>query len=354
MMRKEKTPKWHLERRLEALVREHGKKWKEIARVVNAEGLLNKQNKPFSAMALRQRWNRIEVLRARFFRHTGTDWTMEDLTWLFPKEDADFLRAMAQVLMVGTYLETTGKLLRSLALHHAEGPFDELGLSLLGNTCGWTKFPERSREMDASTALMNILLQILTQLEKMPDIDQQWLKRERLRESIVSPGVGVGTFVLKRAHSIERRRRGLAGENDNPELPPKPIRSRKNGNRAKTRRNIGGTIDSVLKELFEHQRKSIGISAGGLLDTILWHWYGWPVLSYENPSEIENGGILIVDESHDHFDPVALCLIPFFEPRLPADQIKRLLLLMNCSEKEIDEVLHSPRFAKEGQAENNG
>jgi hypothetical protein len=48
------------------------------------------------------------------------------------------------------------------------------------------------------------------------------------------------------------------------------------------RGKIGITIDPVLKELLEKESKQRGVNKSRLLDTIIWYYYGCPLLSFQN------------------------------------------------------------------------
>ena len=342
-----KTSEWELENRLHELVKEHGNRWTEIARLMNEEGYRNRKNEPFTAVALRQRWNRVAILRAELFRFNGTDWTTEIVERVLPPDDKGFYEELAAALAFGACLEQAGKYLRRFALHHAEGRVDEIGLSLLSPHRELNiDFPCQQSGMDRYVlAVRRLLLKVLTQLSEIPGVDQEWIKREGFRSWITSSYAGLSNTFSKRFYGAHRRRSGLKGDNDNPELSPKPFRKRKNGHERKARPNIGGTIDPVLKELFDSQRNTLGITAARLLDTILWHWYGWPALSYENLHEIENLGIAVTEEWSQ--GSAKFKLFPLFGPELTPEQKVSLLSLMGYSEEQIAEIKTWPPDTEE-------
>ena len=45
----------------------------------------------------------------------------------------------------------------------------------------------------------------------------------------------------------------------------------------------GGAVDRVLFDKFEQERKARGLTASKMLETILWHYFGEPDLSFELP-----------------------------------------------------------------------
>lgn len=336
MRHQEKMSKPDLDHRLDEILKQHGKKWKEIARMLNEEGYRNRKNEPFTSVAIRQRWNRVTALRATIFRLDGTDWTSETRNWFIPPEKADFCQAMAAALLLGTYLEQAGKYFRRLALHHTNDQFDELGLALLGATHGFGNFRDRQDEKDDVLAVRRMVFKMEKQLSELPGMDQDWIGSEFVRPWLNLFSGGIGNIVHKRSYASFRRYCGLEADNDNPELSPKPTRKKQNGKELKSRLNIGGTIDPVLKELFDLQRKRLGIPAARLIDTILWHWYGWPALSHEDEHEVANVAISVREESCDSGSAtISLALLPMVGSWLRPNDWTNLLSLMGFSEEDI-------------------
>jgi hypothetical protein len=51
------------------------------------------------------------------------------------------------------------------------------------------------------------------------------------------------------------------------------------------RGKVGFTIDSALLKLVEKEAAARGVNMGRLLDTVIWHYYGCPPLSFQKESE---------------------------------------------------------------------
>jgi hypothetical protein len=48
---------------------------------------------------------------------------------------------------------------------------------------------------------------------------------------------------------------------------------------------VGVTLDKVIADRFEAEHKRLGLSASMLIETILWHWFNRPILSFQKPDE---------------------------------------------------------------------
>jgi len=48
---------------------------------------------------------------------------------------------------------------------------------------------------------------------------------------------------------------------------------------------IGVTLDKAIADRFEAEYKRLGLSASTLIETILWHWFNRPILSFQKPDE---------------------------------------------------------------------
>ncbi len=108
-------------------------------------------------------------------------------------------------------------------------------------------------------------------LDSMPG--QDW---EACMEAIVTRIVGEMVDDLRRtlraeAHTLD------------PETPPEPpVTDGKDQNAAsaRKRKRLTITIDAVLADKFKEEMKHRNFSGSKLADTILWHWYSKPPLSY--------------------------------------------------------------------------
>jgi hypothetical protein len=94
---------------------------------------------------------------------------------------------------------------------------------------------------------------------------------ERLRERFAAQARNVKQDV----HGAENR-----------DEPPKPTRHGHKENRLYEKFNA--TLDTELCKRFKAECDERNISAGRLLDKILWHWYGQPRLSYMTDDNVQN------------------------------------------------------------------
>lgn len=92
--------------------------------------------------------------------------------------------------------------------------------------------------------------------------------------------------MLATAPNVQRVRREMSDD-----LPPEPeeLQDSGKGGRRQTRtyEKLSATVDTELFKRFRAERKERGLSAGRLLDAILWHWYHKPELSYQQPDAVE-------------------------------------------------------------------
>lgn len=70
---------------------------------------------------------------------------------------------------------------------------------------------------------------------------------------------------------------------DHHDLPPFPATDEEQA--ATQRVLISGEVDRVLAERFEQETNTRGLTASKMLETILWHHYGRPSLSFERQRE---------------------------------------------------------------------
>jgi transcriptional regulator with XRE-family HTH domain len=70
---------------------------------------------------------------------------------------------------------------------------------------------------------------------------------------------------------------------DRKDLPPFPASDEEHA--AAQRVLISGEVDRVLAERFEQEMTTRGLTASKMLETILWHHYGRPSLSFEGQRE---------------------------------------------------------------------
>ena len=79
--------------------------------------------------------------------------------------------------------------------------------------------------------------------------------------------------------------RYMARRGDLDELPPTPP---KEGQRYTiNRQKLGGTVDSELYDLFRDECDRRGLAVSRLLDTVLWHYFGKPKLSFQQQAVSE-------------------------------------------------------------------
>jgi hypothetical protein len=75
------------------------------------------------------------------------------------------------------------------------------------------------------------------------------------------------------------------------EIPPEPQVIKKHGKGRKENRKyerLTVSLDSCLFERFKTEMRSRGLSAGKLMDVILWNRYGRPQLSYQGKDQQED------------------------------------------------------------------
>jgi hypothetical protein len=79
------------------------------------------------------------------------------------------------------------------------------------------------------------------------------------------------------------------GTSNEADMPPEPrsIRAGKRGGRREDRAyfKLAATIDIVLWQLFDKERRRLRLSNGRMLDVILWRAFGRPRLSYMQDGE---------------------------------------------------------------------
>jgi hypothetical protein len=73
-----------------------------------------------------------------------------------------------------------------------------------------------------------------------------------------------------------------------PELAPQPAMTGKKFTVG--RQKLGVTIDSVLMEKLEKESKTRGISMSRMVDTVVWHYFGRPRLSFEEGAKASEEG----------------------------------------------------------------
>ncbi|MGO9566469.1 MAG: SANT/Myb-like DNA-binding domain-containing protein [Desulfomonilaceae bacterium] len=281
-------PKKVLDQRLAELVKKHGRKWKKIALILTEEGYRNKNDDQFSPWAIQKRCDRRPgrhiPIRA-FVPHASPILDVIDEIFV-PEEDMPFQVKMAQMMVLGVFLERIGEYFQRMALENVCDRFSEQGFywfawNVLNDPSAREKFmptdffaPLKSikstvRSVIADLSTLPRGLKDLGRAEfpillKRGDLNAVWLA---LLDKIFDDGIMSHYGYFKNA---------------NAELPPRR-RGNKGSRKDKVHRKfLGSTVDSVLRNLFDEHKKKLGIRASRMLDTILWHWFGCPRLSYQS------------------------------------------------------------------------
>ena len=123
--------------------------------------------------------------------------------------------------------------------------------------------------------------------------NEQFVTKEQLRSALTETREAFSNELNRLANAIRKELQDMLVDmapmqqqsDELPQIPPQaPLKGlKKLGSRVK----VAGTIDAQLMQRLESERKVRNISLSAMIDTMAWHYFGRPRLSFELSSEDE-------------------------------------------------------------------